>query len=298
LPGAGGGPSDDVLRRTGREFGRTDQAARSRLDEQASNARARNSKELALVFSGHREASYKFGGTLAKPYVDVSSPAHRTETFGRADVSPTGDGSNLADLSNQMLYDAFTRCCGPGDPMASPAFASALDAAIAVRLLQLKSRAVCIEIANFDLHSGERDGRYLYRFLGRLWGALSFVLGRVRDPEDNTKSLLQTTLVMTMSDFGRDPGSSATGYNAGDGVDHGADPSCFSLAHAIMGAGVPGGRVLAPLSTDTYRGDAMGERYEPRQVLAMLLWALGLDHQNQVWGFEDVKSPISNLWGT
>src|SRR5262249_49186649 len=108
-------------------------------------------------------------------------------------------------------------------------------------------------------------------------------LKRIPDPQFQGRTLYDTTLVMTMSDFGRDPGSTTTGFNGGEGPDHGSDPSCYYLSHLAMGGGVKPNRIIGRVSTDDYRGDTAPEKFGPRDVLAMILQAIGLDHTNAVW---------------
>jgi len=299
LPGAGDGALDmaEIARLTGHDWAR-DGGYRYRFDAALSKKRAKAGKDLVDVFSVHRKAAHDVGGTLAQPYVNVASPDTRTVAYGKVDVSPAGDGSRLVDLTNQMLYDVFTKALGPGDPTHHPSFNTAMNAAIVVRLLQLRCRALCFEMGNFDYHSGERGGRSLYAFMGRLWATFNWLLRRIPDPDEPSKSLYRTTLMVTMSDFGRDPGPSPSGYNGGEGTDHGSHPACYTLAHAMQGAGVPGGRLFSKVDTTTYRGDqAPDGSFGERQLLAMMLWALGLDHANPRWGFDDVVDPIKRVWG-
>jgi uncharacterized protein (DUF1501 family) len=180
---------------------------------------------------------------------------------------------------------------GFGEPRADPT----LEAAIAVRLLQVGSPAVAVNMSGFDAHSGERqDGPRRYGQLGALWASLHFVLSRIVEPDEPGMSMLDRTLVVTTSEFGRDPGQPRTGFNGGDGSDHGSHPACFYLAHAVMGAGVVGGRIVGGVSTETYDARKEPTRYAPRQLLATIAYALGIDPAHPQWGF-DAASPI-DLW--
>ncbi len=296
-PGSLPGGEDYALNRgeieqlTGHDWAKDD-ADRGTLDEAVIARRAKSGRELAQQLALHRRAARDIGATLAQPFVNVASIDAQNAVLGKVDVN-----GQQTDLTNRMLRDLFlTTLAGAGTPTEHMAYPFAMDAAIAVRLLQLKSRAVCLEMGSWDYHSGEIDGRPLFAFLGRLWAALAWLLKRIPDPEVQGKSLFDTTLVLTMSDFGRDAGSEQTGYNGGGGSDHGADPSCYTLAHAVMGAGVKGGKLRSKVSTQTYRGDQADVTYSPRQLLAMTLWSLGLDHRNGAWGFEDVSDPIQAAW--
>ena len=161
-------------------------------------------------------------------------------------------------------------------------------------LLQLGSPAVTLEVPGFDLHSQERvKAPALYTYLGRMWAALSWLLPRIDDPSGEG-SLFDRTLVVTMSDFGRD-GGGPTGWNAGEGTDHGADTACFYLAHAMMGAGLGGGRLIGGVDTDTYDARGMSGMNTPSQLLATLLAALGLDPTDEEYGLPDAPA-IGALW--
>jgi uncharacterized protein (DUF1501 family) len=192
-----------------------------------------------------------------------------------------------------MLAELFLRCLPPGT-YKRPRRDDALDAALAVRLLQLGSPAVALELGNFDLHSSERaEAPPLYAYLGRLWAALRWLLPRIDDPSGEG-SLFDRTLVTTMSDFGRD-GGGPTGWNAGEGTDHGNDPACFYLAHAVMGAGVAGGRLIGGIRTDTFDARGAAGMIAPPQLLATMLHALGLDPADEQYGLP--RAPvIAGLW--
>ncbi|HEU5056028.1 MAG TPA: DUF1501 domain-containing protein, partial [Kofleriaceae bacterium] len=202
-------------------------------------------------------------------------------------------------LTNAMLYELATRALGPqaeyeGDPTGSEHFDTAVNAALAVRLLQLGSPAVTLEIADFDLHSGERtDGPALYSFLGRLWASLGWLLARIPDPAGGT--MLDSTLVVTTSDFGRDP-AAPRGFNGGEGSDHGADPGCYYLAHALMGAGVRGGQLVGGVSTDDYDARREPLQIAPTRLLATVLHALGIDPADPDLGFPDAGGPLEEVW--
>jgi hypothetical protein len=296
LPGGSDSSIDQkrVSSMAGNDWASSD-AMRSTFDQDLRARRAQANQSLADVFALHRRTAHSIGGILAQPFVNVASPSagSLSSSYLTADVSP-GKTGQMVPLTNRMLYDAFTNALGTDNPTQHPSFQTAMNAAIAVRLLQLGSRAIALNIGTFDAHSGEVTFRSLYAFLGRLWGALAFVLGRVPDPGAPGHSLLDTTLVCTMSEFGRDEGG-PTGYNGGGGCDHGSGPSTWSQAHAVMGAGVKGGRVISAVSTQDYRGDQAAEIYDAPAYLATLLWALGIDQTNPDYGFPGVGKP-PGLW--
>jgi hypothetical protein len=80
------------------------------------------------------------------------------------------------------------------------------------------------------------------------------------------RGLLDTTLVIWGSEFGRTPVS-----ENGKGRDH--NPYGFTIWMA--GGGVQGGRVIGETDEIGYR--AVGERYHPRDIHATILHLLGLD---------------------
>ena len=98
----------------------------------------------------------------------------------------------------------------------------------------------------------------------------------------------------SISTFGRDPGSESSGFNNGEGSDHGADPACYYFAHGFMGGGVVPGRHVGVASANTYT-PVMAERISLRRLHATVLWAMGLEHDNPDWGFPDVQ-PATQLF--
>ena len=101
--------------------------------------------------------------------------------------------------------------------------------------------------------------------------------------------------VENCGDFGRDPGG-PRGWNAGEGSDHGADPGCFYLAHAIMGAGVRGGALVGGVSTDDYDARRAPIQVAPIRLLATLVHALVLDPADPEIGFPAAGEPLLELW--
>lgn len=273
---------------TGRDWA-TGDAMRERFDRARVASRAGLGRLLTATAASHRRGGRLIGARLAMPDVAVGDPLLGDAAFGTVRL----DGVGAVPLTNAMLAELFTRCLAPGR-YERPRVDDALDAALAVRLLQLGSPAVTLELANFDLHSGERQNAPpLYAYLGRLWATLSWLLPRLDDPSGEG-SLLDRTLVATMSDFGRD-GGGPTGWNAGEGTDHGTEPACYYLAHAVMGAGVTGGRLIGGVRTDTF--DARGGGVSaPPQLLATMLAALGLDPADDEYGLPQAGPVIEELW--
>lgn len=297
--------SVEAMALLGRDFP-PDDATRYRFDQRRLAGARGYGKSLAETYSGHRKALRQIGARLAARWVNVGSadPAFRAAEQGML----TLPDDTRAVLSNEMLRELCLRALGPDpddpgrsrplpDPTQHPHYQAAENAALALRLLQLGSPAVALEIANFDFHSGERrDGPTLYRFLGRLLASLVFLLERLDDPSVPGTKMLANTLVLTRSEFGRDPGA-VRGFNGtAEGSDHGASHACSFLADAMVGAGVPGGRLIGRASTNDYDARREAERFHPRQLLASVLWSLGLDHRDERFGFPDVAARIGGIW--
>lgn len=303
LPGTSPLPAR-LFDRVGGRWSR-DEAMFESLDRGAVDGLAGSNLLLAQAHAGLRRNVRKLGHQLAQPWVDVDDEA---ADFGSVQL-PGGS----APLTNAMLLEAFLRGLGPNPddpdraqplpPEAAGALPLATDArnlALGIRLLQLGAPVVVVEHQNFDFHADEVTlGPPLYRTIGRWWATLSSLLSRIDDPLDPSRRLLERTLVVTMSDFGRDP-AKKRGFNDGNGSDHGVFPSCYYLAHAIMGAGIPSGRVVGSVETggpSAYDARRAPLRFGTERFLATLLYALGLDPTAPEWGFPGV-APIRELWET
>jgi len=263
---------------------------RERFDRARVASRAGLGRILTDTAASRHRGCRVIGARLAMPDVAVGDPLQGEAAFGTVRL----DDAGAVPLTNAMLAELFTRCLGPGN-YDHPNHDDALDAALAVRLLQLGSPAVTLELGNFDLHSSERaSAPPLYAYLGRLWATLSWLLPRLDDPSGEG-SLFDRTLVATMSDFGRDA-AGPSGWNAGEGSDHGNDPACFYLAHAVMGAGVTGGRLIGGVRTDTFDARGAGGVSAPPQLLATMLEALGLDPADDEYGLPQAGPVIEELW--
>jgi uncharacterized protein (DUF1501 family) len=248
---------------------------------------------IANTMYHHRRAARVIGARLAQDDMAIANQSLRTAALGTVNLADIG-GPGAAPLTNGMLYDLMTKTVGPSAQGQNYEY-QAINAGLAVRLLQLGSPAVCLELGGFDFHSEERtQGPPIYNFVGRLWAALRWLLPRIPDPSGDG-SLYDRTLVCTMSDFGRDR-VLPTGFNGGDGSDHGADYACFYLSHAMMGAGITENRLVGPVDTATYDARNQPIKYSSEQLLVTLLDALGLDATNEGWGFPTGGSPIAELW--
>lgn len=275
----------NALALTGNNFAAED----DRFDQLRIASRHGQAKLVASTFGLHRIGARVIGARLSQPDMAIAPPEHRAQALGTVTL-PTGQS---VPLENGMLADLFSTCLG--DDEDAYRRDTAVNAALAIRLLQLGSPAVTLEIGGFDFHSGERTGASsLYGYLGRVWAALRWLLPRIPDPSGEG-SLFDRTLVVTMSDFGRDKATG--GWNAGEGTDHGADHACFYLAHAVMGAGVRPNKLVGPVDTNSYNASASSIRYDHRQLIVTLLDALGLDPHAEEWGLPTGGSSIAELWG-
>ena len=142
------------------------------------------------------------------------------------------EGETLDGITNRMLLEAV----GDGFTDGRAIDRGARSVALAIRLLQLGSPSVSVSIGGFDTHDSERQNApRLYTRFARFLAGIHFALGRIPDPGGGT--LLEHTLVVTTSEFGR-AGVEPSGFNAGDGTDHGSSPAWRNQAHVVFGAGV------------------------------------------------------------
>lgn len=247
-------------------------------------------RDLVDAFATHHRTSRKLGQLLSLPALDVMR--------GEGSLGEIRSDKSSAPLTNEMLREIMvipTRIEG-GIGENGQSSDGGAAAALAVRLLQIGSPAVAIDVPGFDAHSGERTAApRVYRHVGATLATLHFVLSRLADPIEPKVSMLDRTLVVTTSEFGRDPGQTTTGFNGGEGTDHGSHPACYYLAHAVMGAGVPGGRIVGGVSTESYDARRESVRYSPQRFLATTLHALGIDVARNAYGFDNA-APIEELW--
>lgn len=271
-----------VLDTIGRDWA-PDETMRGRLDLRRMAATTGYNRRLVRTYNAHRLTNLRIGPRLAEDWVNVNGV--KTAAYGTVRLPSGGE----VPLTNAMLLELATLASGPGKTMLND---SVRDVMLGVRLLQLGSPAVCVELAGFDTHSGEIGGAPpMYRTLGKLWANLHFLLGALRESDDSGDSMLDNTLVITMSDFGRDRGT-LKGFNGGEGTDHGVDPCCFYLAHAVMGGGIPANKLIGSVPLESFDARKADARYSHRQLIATLLAAMGLDHRNETWGLEDVSTVV------
>jgi len=102
-----------------------------------------------------------------------------------------------------------------------------------------------------------------------------------------SRGLLDTTLVIMHSEFGRMPIS-----QRGVGRDH--NPGCQTVLMA--GAGVKGGQVIG--STDEFGLKAMEQPISYHDLHATLLHLLGLDHKKLTYRFNGRDMRLTDVYGT
>jgi hypothetical protein len=180
-----------------------DEAMSEKRDRRIVEKRAGAGRVLADTHAVHRRVARSIGRRLGQADMQVADAYAIDAAMGEVAV-----GAGNVPLTNAMLYELMTKALGPlpaygGDPTSSMYYDASVNAAVAMRLLQLGSPVVALEIESFDFHSAERtDGPELYGFLGRLWATIGWLLKRIPDPAGG--SMYDSTLVVTTSDFGRD----------------------------------------------------------------------------------------------
>ena len=155
-------------------------------------------------------------------------------------------------------------------------------AALAVRLIQKGSPAVCVGRGGYDTHSLEANNfDQLMDSYGRALQGLYFALTRSPHPLGGT--FWDRTLIIGVSEFGRDNTSELSGFNRGDGSDHQGTNPCRYQTFPIGGGAIRPGSVFGPVDEQTWepRDNSI---IASRQVLATLLYALGIDPAE--YGFE------------
>jgi hypothetical protein len=238
-----------------------------RLIEDALDARVSERRRgLALGqvdgFLATKNALRTYGPLLADRTLHVASVGQLDQVY---------DG-----ISNRMLLEAV----GSGVTASNVGDLVAVRVALGLRLLQRGSPAVVCGVGGFDLHSDEdAEAPALYTRFGRYLAGVHFALARI--PDETGAPLLDSTLVVTASEFGRSPGL-ATGYNDANGTDHGDGASWRYQAHVVFGAGITP-KVLA--ATDDENLPLDGGGHSTHALFATLCAATGVP-----------QSEIDALW--
>lgn len=135
--------------------------------------------------------------------------------------------AELGGLTNHQLLEAL----GAVAPSTSR---WGLETAFALRCFQLGIPAATVTRELFDTHSDERD-----TFpedaadLARQISGIHFLLHQLRD--ENNIPLWDSTVVLVVSEFGRDNTDPLTGFNFGGGSDHRGTPASRNQCWPIFG---------------------------------------------------------------
>jgi uncharacterized protein (DUF1501 family) len=254
--------------------------------------------QLAATVDAMRIQTRALGERLAEPWLHTGRHDEEAleSSFGTV-LLPSGP----RPLTNAMLHELLALGIRPdaADPWSLQR--DATNVALALRLLQFGAPAVVAEIGGWDYHSGElQGGPATYRMFGQLWASLYWLLSLLPEPgqSDPTVRMIDRTLVIAFSDFGRDPGP-IKGFNGGDGTDHGVHAATWYLGHPIMGAGVLPGRWFGSVQTNgsrAYDARASDRRITHHDVMATILEAIGLPGRDEGFGFPNAR-PALDLWG-
>jgi len=129
---------------------------------------------------------------------------------------------------------------------------------LARRLIEAGTRFVTVSSPNWDTH--QQNFKNLKTLLPPLDQAFPALILDLQQ-----RGLLDSTLVVWMTDFGRTPT-----INASAGRDHWSTATTLCMA----GAGTPGGQVLG--NTDEIGGRVVDEQYYPMDVAATIYTKLGI----------------------
>ncbi|MEM6997084.1 MAG: DUF1501 domain-containing protein, partial [Myxococcota bacterium] len=240
------------------------------LDQRFVERRRAQARGVLDSFRGTKEVMRKFGPLLADPVLKLN---------GNPDAEVDG-------ITNAMLNEIG----GTGD------MHDERSLALALRLLQLGSPAVALDLESFDWHDNEATEAPLrYPRFARYLAGIHFALSNIPDPLGGG-SLLDTTLVVTTSEFGRTraPG----GFNEGAGTDHGNGPGWRYQGHVLFGGGIQP-KVIAPTNNEH---EPTAEFISTHSLLATVACAVGtpLELVEEVWpsgsALYPEGEPLWQLW--
>ncbi len=242
-------------------------------------ARRRNLAQGAVqALVTTKGALRRFGPLLADPRLRFTSDEFLDE--------------HLRGISNRMILEAVGNPGGMGVPLDG----DARQVALALRMLQFGAPAACVSMGGFDTHDLETErAPRLFSRLARFLAGVHFALGRIPDPMGG--SMLDSTLVVTTSEFGRN-GVEPDGFNAGLGSDHGGDPGWRYQAHVVFGAGVQPMRLH---DTDD-RNRPLDRPCSTQRLLATIVAATGIDQAevDRLWqpgtNLYPEAGPLWDLW--
>jgi hypothetical protein len=248
--------------------------------------------DARLVARRRGLALAKVEGYLAtKTALRVYGPLLADRTLHLASVAQLGE--SFGGITNRMLLEAVGS--GVGDTAVGDL--TAVGIALGLRLLQRGAPAIVCGVGGFDLHSDEEaEAPTLYTRFARYLAGIHFALGRI--PDETGMPLLDSTLVVTTSEFGRSPGTMA-GFNDARGTDHGDGASWRYQAHVLFGAGLTP-RVLAPVTDENLPTDGVG--HSTHALLATICAAVGVPQAeiDALWppgtALYPEGAPLLELW--
>ena len=155
---------------------------------------------------------------------------------------------------------------------------------LARRLVERGVRFVSIFHRRWDHHSAlHRKLESNCRIVDQPLGAL------IQDLKE--RGLLQNTLVVCGTEFGRTPVTE----NAAVGIDAGRDHHRFGFSVWLAGGGAKAGQVVG--STDELGWHATEDRAHVNDFHATLLHLMGLDHKRLTYRFRGLDVRLTNLGG-
>jgi len=169
-------------------------------------------------------------------------------------------------------------------------------AMLALRLRQLGCAGITLSSdTNFDFHSNEVTNLPIAaKNVGKAIAGLIANLSNIPDPIVDGLTLLDTTVITVLTDFGRGNWSQGSGFNGGGGSDErpNEDKTSFQCI-PIIGGGLPGKKVLGQIGSD---GSPKGSSpiYGTRQILATVLDLMGIAPQTY---FPNTDSLTKELMG-
>jgi hypothetical protein len=225
------------------------------------------------IMNDPNSEKFSAGDVQAPPEIDANRGDRRRDMLGRIDaLQRQGDRQpelfTSLDKHYQAALDLITAPeakrafeIGTEDPRLRDRYGRTRfgqHCLLARRLVEAGVRFVTVSSPGWDTHTDNFKG-----LKNRMPPVDQAVPELLRDLED--RGLLDTTLVLWLTDFGRTPQ-----VNSASGRDHWA-----SAGFAIMaGAGIPGGAVLG--RTDGQGGQAVDAEYYSEDVAATVYTKLGI----------------------
>jgi hypothetical protein len=157
------------------------------------------------------------------------------------------------------------------------------------RLVEAGVRFVQVNLGamnSWDSHNQEE--KYLERLTPPYDQGFSALISDLHD-----RGLLEETLVISMSEMGRNPilGKAVTNAAMNAATPDGRNHWQYVWSVVFAGAGIRGGTVVG--KSDDFAGHPDGEGFYPSQVGATIYSALGIDLHTQVYDYEGRPMPIN-----